>query len=253
MQGSDCDSVDVARYGALLFDLDGVITRTATVHAAAWKRLFDDFLERWARTHGEPFAPFEIDPDYIRHVDGRRRYDGVDGFLRSRGIELAWGDPSDGPDVETVCGLGNAKNGYFAEQMRRQGVEVFDDAVALARGARAAGARLAVVSASENCRAILERAGLLELFEIQVTGVEAAQLKLPGKPAPDTFLHAAQILGVPAAEAVVLEDAISGVQAGRAGAFGLVVGVDRGGAHDELAANGADVVCSDLRRLLSSR
>ena len=241
----------MSAFGALLFDLDGVITRTATVHAAAWKRLFDDFLARWAREHEQPFEPFEIDPDYIRHVDGRRRYDGVDGFLRSRGIALEWGDPSDGPEVETVCGLGNAKNAYFAEQMARQGVEVFDDAVALARGALASGVRVAVVSASENCRAILERAGLLDLFEIQVTGVEAAELKLRGKPAPDTFLHAARILEVAPAQAVVLEDAISGVQAGRAGAFGLVVGVDRGGAHDELAANGADVVCSDLRQLLA--
>jgi trehalose 6-phosphate phosphatase len=252
MEAGTPASVDLTRFGALLFDLDGVITRTATVHAAAWKRMFDDFLARWAREHDEPFRPFEVDPEYIRYIDGRRRYDGVDGFLRSRGIELEWGDPSDGPDVETVCGLGNAKNGYFAEQMELLGVDVFDDAVALARGALDAGVRIAVVSASENCRAILARAGLEDLFPTQVTGLEAAQLKLRGKPAPDTFLHAAELLGVPPAEAVVLEDAISGVQAGRAGGFGLVVGVDRGEAGDQLAANGADVVSSDLTELLAA-
>lgn len=242
--------VDATRFAALLFDLDGVITRTATVHAAAWKQLFDEFLERWAREHGEPFRPFDVATDYVRYVDGRRRYDGVASFLHSRAIELPSGDPSDDPDRLTVCGLGNAKNGYFAAALGRQGVEVFDDAVALIHAAREAGAKVAVVSASENCRAILVRAGLLEHFDAAVTGIEAAQLSLPGKPAPDTFVKAAELLGTDPRDAAVFEDAISGVQAGRAGGFGLVVGVDRGGAGEALAANGADIVCSDLRALI---
>jgi trehalose 6-phosphate phosphatase len=244
---------EATSYPALLFDLDGVITRTATVHAQAWKQLFDDFLRRWSREHGEPFREFEIATDYVRYVDGRRRYDGVDTFVRSRGIELEWGDPSDPPDELTVCGLGNAKSRYFAAALGEHGVEVFDDTVDLIRAARDRGCKIAVVSASENCRAILDRAGLLDLFDAAVTGVEAAELKLPGKPAPDTFLEAAEMLGFGATDAVVFEDAIAGVQAGRAGNFGLVVGVDRGAAREGLAANGADVDCSDLRSLIGDR
>lgn len=244
---------DATRFPALLFDLDGVITRTATVHATAWKQLFDEFLRRWSKEHGEPFREFEIATDYVRYVDGRRRYDGVDTFLRSRGIELEWGDPSDPPDKLTVCGLGNAKNRYFAAALEEHGVEVFDDTVALIHAGRDRGRRIAVVSASENCRAILERAGLSDLFDAFVTGVEAAALSLPGKPAPDTFLKAAEMLGVAPGDAAVFEDAIAGVQAGRAGDFGLVVGVDRGGAREGLAANGADVVSDDLRELIGGR
>jgi beta-phosphoglucomutase family hydrolase len=241
---------DLRRFDALLFDLDGVITRTASVHAAAWKDLFDGFLARWAAEHDEPFVAFDVATDYVRHVDGRRRYDGVDTFLRSRGIELPWGEPSDGPGQRTVCGLGNAKNRHFAEQLERRGAEVFEDTVALLRAATTWPARLAVVSASENCRTILGRVGLLELFDIAVTGVEAAALGLAGKPAPDTFLHAARLLDVLPERSVVFEDAIAGVQAGQAGGFGLVVGVDRGGAGEALAANGADVVYGDLRLLV---
>jgi len=247
------DGTDATRFPALLFDLDGVITRTATVHASAWKQLFDGFLGRWSEEHGEPFREFEIATDYVRYVDGRRRYDGVDTFLRSRGIELEWGDPSDPPDKLTVCGLGNAKNRYFAAALEEHGVEVFDDTVALIRAARDRGRRIAVVSASENCRAILERAGVSDLFDAFVTGVEATALSLPGKPAPDTFLKAAEMLGVAPGDAAVFEDAIAGVQAGRAGDFGLVVGVDRGGAREGLAANGADVVSGDLRELIGRR
>ena len=235
---------------ALLFDLDGVITRTATVHAAAWKHLFDDFLRRRAAMEGGAFEPFALPDDYLRYVDGRRRYDGVDTFLRSRGVELPWGDPADPPGDATVCALGNAKNRHFAEQLERQGVEVFDDAVALMRAAQARGTKLAVVSASENCRDILARAGLDDVFDAYVTGVEAAELGLAGKPAPDTFLKAAELLAVPPARAAVFEDAIAGVRAARDGGFGLVVGVDRGGAGADLEANGADVVCSDLSALL---
>jgi trehalose 6-phosphate phosphatase len=175
---------ELAHFKALLFDLDGVVTRTATIHAAAWKRLFDEFLEHLAREEGRGYEPFETATDYVRHVDGRRRYDGVDGFLRSRGIELPWGAPSDPPGAATVCALGNAKNRHFEEQLRHHSVDVFEDAVTLIRAGRALGLATAIVSASENCRAILDRAGLLELFDAAVTGVEAAELALPGKPAP---------------------------------------------------------------------
>lgn len=244
------DTPDLSDFKALLFDLDGVVTRTATIHAAAWKQLFDDFLERRAREEGTSYEPFEIATDYVRYVDGRRRYDGVDGFLRARGIELPWGDPSDPPGLATVCALGNAKNRHFNEQLGRHAVDVFDDTVALIRHARGRGARIAIVSASENCRAILERAGLLALFDAAVTGIEAAELGLAGKPAPDTFLKAAELLGVAPSEAAVFEDAIAGVQAGRAGGFGLVVGVDRNQARGELLAAGAHVVHADLTQLI---
>lgn len=241
---------DLALYAALLFDLDGVITRTATIHAAAWKDLFDDFLRGWGRDHDVRVEPFDVATDYVAYVDGRRRFDGVETFLRSRGIELPYGDSSDPPDALTVCGLGNAKNRYFVEQLARHGVEVFDDAVELIRAMRERGRRIAVVSASENCDSILRRAGLLGLFDARVTGVEAAERRLAGKPAPDTFLEAAVMLRVPPARAAVFEDAVSGVQAGRAGGFGLVVGVDRGGHGPALAAAGAHLVSNDLRQFL---
>jgi beta-phosphoglucomutase family hydrolase len=249
--GSD-HMADLSHYETLLFDLDGVITRTATLHAAAWKDLFDDFLAGRARRRDEPFVPFDPASDYLLYVDGRRRYDGVDTFLRSRGIELPHGDPTDPPEAETICGLGNRKNGYFTERLVRLGVEVFDDAVELITAARRTGRKVAVVSASENCDAILGRAGLLDLFDVRMTGIEAAALRLPGKPAPDTYLKAAEQLDTPPAAAVVFEDAISGVQAGRAGGFGLVVGVDRRGEADVLRTHGAHVVSSDLREFLPS-
>lgn len=237
---------DITQYRALLFDLDGVVTKTATVHSAAWKALFDDFL---AGQGGEQ-REFDISTDYVQYVDGRRRYDGVDTFLRSRGIVLSYGEPSDSPDAVTVCGLGNRKNEYFKQELNRLGVEAFEDAVALIKVMRDTGQRTAVVSASENCTAILRVAGLLDLFEVRVTGEEAARWGLPGKPAPDTFLKAAEMLDTPPAQAVVFEDAVSGVQAGHAGNFGLVVGVERLGRGDLLARNGADVVVTDLRTLL---
>jgi beta-phosphoglucomutase family hydrolase len=249
--GSD-PTTDMARYEALLFDLDGVITRTATLHAAAWKDLFDDFLAGRARGRGEPFVPFDTAGDYLLYVDGRRRYDGVDTFLRSRGIELPHGDPADPPEAETVCGLGNRKNRYFTQRLAELGVEVFDDTLDLIAAARRHGRKVAVVSASENCDPILSRAGLLDLFDVRVTGIEAAAWHLPGKPAPDTYLKAAELLDTPPAAAVVFEDAISGVQAGRAGGFGLVIGVDRRGEGDVLREHGAHVVSADLREFLTS-
>ena len=220
--------------------------RNLSHHSAAWKALFDDFL---AGQGGEQ-REFDISTDYVQYVDGRRRYDGVDTFLRSRGIVLSYGEPSDSPDAVTVCGLGNRKNEYFKQELNRLGVEAFEDAVALIKVMRDTGQRTAVVSASENCTAILRVAGLLDLFEVRVTGEEAARWGLPGKPAPDTFLKAAEMLDTPPAQAVVFEDAVSGVQAGHAGNFGLVVGVERLGRGDLLARNGADVVVTDLRTLL---
>jgi alpha,alpha-trehalase len=248
---TDCEA-DLSRFPALMFDLDAVITSTATIHSAAWKRLFDEFGEQWAREHGETWRPFEIATEYMEYVDGRRRYDGVDGFLRSRGIELPWGDPSDSEDERTVAGLGNRKNRYFSEELQHRKAEVFDDTVRLIHAEKERGAKVAVVSASENCRSILESVGLLDLFDVAMTGIEASQLKLPGKPEPDTFVKAAELLGHTPPESVVFEDAISGVQAGRKGGFGLVVGVDRGEAAEGLAANGADIVCSDLSALISA-
>lgn len=242
---------DLSQYDALLFDLDGVITQTATVHAAAWKDLFDDFLDRWGREHGRRLEPFDIATDYVRYVDGRRRYDGVAEFLRSRGIELPYGDPDDPPDAQTVCGLGNRKNTYFVEHLAEQGAEVFDDTVELLCEMHRRGSKIAVVSASENAELILRRAGLLDLFDARVTGLEAAALQLTGKPAPDTFLKAAELLGTSPERAVVFEDAISGVEAGRAGGFGLVVGVDRRGEGNLLTEHGADVVSADMREFLA--
>lgn len=233
---------------AVLFDLDGVITRTATLHAAAWKRLFDEYLAEHARRIGQPFAPFDLVHDYRRYVDGKPRYDGVASFLVSRGQAIPWGSPADPPDRETVCGLGNRKDGYFEQALRERGVETFPEAVSLVRDARAHGLKTAVVSSSMNCAPILERAGILGLFDARVDGVEAERLRLPGKPAPDTFLEAARRLRVPPGDAVVVEDAISGVEAGKRGGF-RVVGVDEEGHGDALREHGADLVVSHLGEL----
>jgi alpha,alpha-trehalase len=240
---------DLMAYDAVLFDLDGVLTDTASVHAAAWKALFDELLDELAAEGGERHAPFDIATDYVRLVDGRRRLDGVRAFLASRGIDLPEGSAGDGPGDRTVVGLGRRKDRWFNQALERHGVEVFPDGVGLVRALRRAGQPLAVVTASENGVAVLGRAGLLEEFPVRVTGVEAAALGLAGKPEPDTFWEAARRLGVPPERAVVVEDAVAGVRAGRAGGFGLVVGVDRGGAGDALAAAGAHVVVSDLLTL----
>jgi HAD superfamily hydrolase (TIGR01509 family) len=238
-------SIGLDGIAAVVFDTDGVLTDTASVHAAAWKRLFDGYLrERAART-GEPFRPFERE-DYLRWVDGRPRFDGVAGFLASRGVELPWGDPADPPDRETVCGLGNRKNGFFLERLARDGVHAFPSSVELVRGLRAAGGGTAVVSASRNMVAVLDAAGIRGLFDVEVDGNEAARLGLPGKPDPALFVEAARRLGVAPARAAVVEDALAGVEAGRRGGFGLVVGVDRAGQAAALRARGADVVVADL-------
>ncbi|MEX1344399.1 MAG: trehalose-phosphatase, partial [Candidatus Limnocylindrales bacterium] len=231
---------------AVIFDMDGVITDTASVHAAAWKQLFDEYLAARSRRTGEPFEPFDIEADYRPHVDGKPRYDGVRDFLRSRGIELPEGDPRDPPEAETICGLGNRKNRAFLQRLEAEGAKAFQPAVDLVLALREAGLHVAIISASRNMAAVLEAAGLEGLFHVRVDGVVAAELGLPGKPDPAVFEEAASRLGVEPARAAVIEDAIAGVQAGRAGGFGIVVGVDRTGQADALRDAGADVVVSSL-------
>ena len=234
---------------ACLFDLDGVLTRTAELHAEAWKRMFDAFLRDRAAEQGVPFVPFERD-DYLRYVDGKPRSGGVASFLAARGIELPPGDPADPPTAATVHGLGNRKNGLVLGLIETAGVEVYDGSIAYVRAARDAGLRRAVVSSSANCREILRVAGIADLFEVVIDGVDVARDGLKGKPEPDTFVAAARALGVEPRGAAVFEDAIAGVAAGRAGGFGFVVGVDRAQHPEELAKVGADVVVDDLAELL---
>jgi beta-phosphoglucomutase family hydrolase len=241
-------AIPLDRVDAVVFDTDGVLTDTAGVHAAAWKRLFDEYLRQRAARLGEPFRPFE-QADYLRYVDGKPRYDGVAGFLASRGITLPWGDPSDPPDRETVCGLGNRKNGYFLAHLHEHGVHAFGSSVAFVRRLADHGVRRAVVSASRNMRAVLDAAGIRGLFDVEVDGMDAARLGLAGKPDPALFLEAAGRLAVAPARAAVVEDALAGVEAGRRGGFGVVVGVDRAGQAAELATRGADLVVDDLGRL----
>jgi len=238
------------RLDAVLFDLDGVLTATAKVHAACWKKTFDDFLRAHADSSSEPFVPFDIDTDYKRHVDGKPRYDGVSSFLDSRSIRLPYGDSGDPVDRETVCGLGNRKSEMVVDALETDGVESYEGSVALVKLLRHEGFKTAVVSASNNCEAVLEAAGIAELFEVRVDGLVATRLKLPGKPAPDTFIEAARKLGVEPARAAVVEDAIAGVEAGRDGSFGLVIGVAREGDPRALREHGAHIVVSDLAELL---
>ena len=236
---------------ACLFDLDGVLTETAVVHDAAWARVFDEFLrERAART-GTPFVPFDPVHDYNEYVDGRPRADGVRTFLASRGITLPDGAPDDPPTAPTVNGLGNRKNEVLLAVIRSQGVRAYEGSVRYLRAAAEAGLRRAVVSASANCADVLQAAGIADLLEVRVDGIVAAERGLRGKPAPDTFLAAAQLLGVDPTAAAVFEDAVAGVEAGRAGGFGAVVGVDRVDHADELRANGASIVVKDLSELLA--
>lgn len=233
-------------YDAVIFDLDGVITQTAKTHATAWKATFDEYLKRRAVERGELFEPFDIDRDYRRYVDGKPRYDGVESFLASRGIHLPYGSPDDPPQRETVCGLGNRKNELFLQVVEEGGVDVYGTTVRLIKTLRSAGFKTAVVSSSKNTVTILEAVHLTHLFDAKVDGADAARLELKGKPAPDTFLEAAARLQVEPVRAIVVEDAISGVQAGRAGRFGCVIGVDRAGDPGALEAAGAHVVVSDL-------
>jgi beta-phosphoglucomutase family hydrolase len=232
---------------ACLFDMDGVLTRTATVHAAAWKQMFDEFLRE---REGESFTPFDPVADYDEYVDGKRREDGTRSFLRSRGIELPEGSPDDSAGAATITGLSERKNELVLEKLREDGVEVYDGSVRYVRAARDAGLRTAVVSSSANTAQMLDAAGIAELFEARVDGLTAKERHLAGKPAPDMFLAGAEALGVPASRAVVFEDALAGVEAGRAGGFACVVGVDRVGQADALKRHGADIVVKDLEELL---
>jgi beta-phosphoglucomutase family hydrolase len=235
---------------ACLFDLDGVLTQTAKVHAAAWKSMFDDFLRGWAVEHGEEFVAFDAHADYDEYVDGKPRYEGVASFLESRGIELPRGTPDDPPDAQTVDGLGNRKNELVLNLIHDQGVEAYEGSVRYVKAAIEAGLRRAVVSSSTNARDVLKAAGIYELFEEIIDGVVADREQLKGKPAPDTFLAGARAVGVEAKAACVFEDALAGVEAGRAGDFGCVVGVDRVGQAEALKEHGADVVVTDLAELL---
>jgi alpha,alpha-trehalase len=252
MNGAKLDqAIPKDRFDAVLFDLDGVLTDTAKVHAACWKKMFDDFLRERADERDEPFQPFDIATDYKLYVDGRPRFEGVRTFLESRGIELPYGDPKEPPNHQTICGLGNRKNQMVKKAFDSEGIEAYEGSVALVRHLRERGIKTAVVSASSQCQAVLKATGIANLFDARVDGVVIARLNLAGKPAPDTFLKAAEQLGVEPKRAVVVEDAISGVQAGRDGGFGLIVGVDRKGDAEALRENGADIVVADLGEMLS--
>jgi len=235
---------------ACLFDLDGVLTQTAKVHAAAWKEAFDGYLRERAERTGDDFVPFDAIADYDSFVDGKPRADGTRSFLQSRQIDLPEGDADDPPDAETVQGVGNRKNDILLRRIRADGVQAYDGSVAYVRAARDAGLGRAVVSSSTNCADVLFAAGLADLFEQRIDGVVAEQRQLRGKPAPDTFLAGARALGVQPGEAAVFEDALAGVEAGRAGGFGFVIGVDRVGQAEALREHGADLVVTDLAELL---
>jgi beta-phosphoglucomutase family hydrolase len=234
---------------AVIFDLDGVITQTAKVHAAAWKTMFDGYLKERAAKEGTPFEPF-TDADYRRYVDGKPRYDGVRDFLGSRAITLSYGEPNDPPERETVCGLGNRKNALFLRHLQEHGVEAYPSSLEFVRELGARGLKTALISASKNCREVLAAAGIPDLFETVVDGVVSAKLGLKGKPEPDIFLEAARRLEVNPNRAAVVEDAIAGVQAGARGNFALVVGVDRTHEAAALLENGADIVVADLAELV---
>ena len=233
-----------------LFDLDGVLTKTAKVHDAAWKQMFDSYLRDRGRRTGQPVVPFDPVKDYDEYVDGKPRADGTRSFLASRGIELPDGSPDDPPDAETVYGLGNRKNAILLEMIRTSGVEAYEGSVRYVRAVRDAGLHRAVVSSSANCHDVLVAVGIEDLFEARIDGVVAEQEHLRGKPAPDTFLAGARALGLEPSAAAVFEDALAGVAAGRAGGFGYVVGVDRAGQGEALKSHGADIVVTDLAELL---
>jgi beta-phosphoglucomutase family hydrolase len=235
---------------ACLFDLDGVLTQTAKVHSKAWKTMFDAYLKQWAERTGEPFRPFDEVDDYDEYVDGKPREDGVRSFLASRHITLPDGSEDDPPEADTVHGLGNRKDQLFLHLIRTQGVEAYEGSVRYLHAARAAALKLAVVSSSKNCSEVLRAARLEDMFDAQVDGNVAHAERLAGKPAPDTYLEAARMLSLPPSQAAVYEDALAGVEAGRAGGFGLVVGVDRVGQAAALREHGAGVVVKDLADLM---
>jgi beta-phosphoglucomutase family hydrolase len=238
------------RYDAVLFDLDGVITDTASIHAACWKQMFDEYLQKRAIQRGEAFHPFDIATDYLLYVDGKPRYDGVRDFLASRGIQLPQGGPDDPPQVETVDGLGNTKNDLVNKIIEEKGVEPYEGSVRLIYQLRNRGFKIAVVTSSQNCAVVLRAAKLDHVFDAQVDGNTIHAQHLAGKPAPDTFLIAAKLLRIEPSRAVVIEDALSGVEAGSAGGFGLVIGVARKGNAEELRRHGAHLAVNDLGELV---
>lgn len=232
-------------FKAVIFDLDGVITKTAAVHTKAWKKVFDAFLRQKAQEENVPFSEFTQD-DYLNYVDGKPRYQGVASFLKSRNIELPWGTPEDSPSMKTVCGLGNRKNEAFLNTLNEEGAEVYPSTKKLLLELKDAGVKLGVASSSKNCRAVLEAVQLDSLFEARVDGVVSAELKLKGKPAPDIFIKACELLNAEPSQSIVVEDAVSGVQAGANGKFGLTVGIARKNNSHELEQNGAGYVVNDL-------
>jgi beta-phosphoglucomutase family hydrolase len=238
------------QYDAVLLDLDGVITDTASIHAACWKQMFDEYLQKRAAQRGEAFRPFDIATDYRLYVDGKPRFDGVRDFLISRSIQLPEGRPEDSPEAETVGGLGNRKNDLVNRIIEDEGVEPYEGSVELIYQFRHQGFKIAVVTSSQNCTVVLKAAKLDDFFDVQVDGNTIHAQHLAGKPAPDTFLMGAKLLGVEPARAIVIEDAISGVEAGRAGNFGLVIGVARKGNAEELRHHGAHLVVKDLKELV---
>ncbi len=233
-----------------LFDLDGVLTQTAKVHAKAWKQMFDEFLRGWYERSDEPYREFVLPDDYEHYVDGKPRRDGVRSFLQSRGIHLSEGSPDDPPEADTIYGLGLRKNDLVLKLIENEGVEPYPDAVAFVKHVKERALHRAVVSSSANCQEVLIAAGIEDLFEERIDGIVAEREHLAGKPAPDTFLAGARALGAEPAQAAVFEDAEAGVEAGRAGHFGLVVGVDRTGHAEALREHGADVVVQELTELM---
>ena len=236
-------------FDAVIFDMDGVITKTALTHAAAWKKMFDEYLLKREAEHGEQFVEFTHAGDYLPYVDGKPRYKGVASFLESRGIDIPFGDPSDAPDAETCCGLGNRKNDAFNEVLEKEGVQVYPSTVSLIDSLKKAGIKLGVASSSKNCKPVLERVDLLGVFEARVDGVVSAELDLSGKPEPDIFTTACDIVKADYSRSIVVEDAVSGVQAGAKGNFGLTIGIARENNRKELEEGGADIVVEDLEEI----
>ncbi len=244
-------TVSKENYDAALFDLDGVLTATAKLHAFAWKQMFDDYLRQREDAGGPEYREFTVESDYKLYVDGKPRYDGVASFLASRDIKLPWGNPDDNPTLETVCGLGNRKNILINQLIEERGVDLLPGSLEFVNFLRGLGIRTGVVSSSKNCQAILQAAGIEDLFDTRIDGVVAAERGIPGKPRPDTFLEAAKELEADPARSIVIEDAIAGVQAGKSGGFGLVIGIEHDGQAEALRSNGADIAVQDLRELIA--
>ncbi len=236
-------------FEAVIFDMDGVITKTALTHAAAWKKMFDEYLRKREKEHEEKFVEFTHARDYLPYVDGKPRYKGVQSFLESRGINIPFGDPSDKPGMETICGLGNRKNEAFNEVLEQEGVEVYPSTLALLNELKKAGIKLGVASSSKNCKPVLEKVNLLNIFKARVDGIVSAEMGLHGKPEPDIFTTACDIVNADYSKSIVVEDAVSGVQAGVKGNFGLTIGIARENNIQELKEAGAHIVVEDLEEI----